>query len=80
MAPHVVGQYAVRHYNEHGMPMPQRFEARCSICGAVWSSLCTTGAVRSHIATFAVRHLHRDPLAAERVERPGSLRRSGERE
>jgi hypothetical protein len=82
LALHVVGRYAVRSYNEHGFPKPQPFEVVCQICqvknepGAHWASLCTSGQVRSHIVSFATRHLHRDPLQAPRIERPGNFRRS----
>lgn len=65
IAPHVVGRYARREFAENGFPKPQPFTVTCEHpgCGQSWSSLCTTGQVRSHFVAFATRHLHRDPLA-----------------
>lgn len=74
MTPHVEGQYATRSFQADGFPRPQPFLCRCSVCGATWGSLCLSGNVRAHIVNFAAKHLHRDPMAAEKVERPGSLR------
>ena len=74
-AKHVLGRYTVRTFDpETGLPEPQRIEARCSVCGATWQGECLSGQVRTHIARFGSVHAHRDPLAAPRVTRPGSLR------
>lgn len=72
--PHVVGEYADRAFDENELPKPQAFMCRCTHCGAAWGSICTSGNVRQHIASFALRHLHRDSLASPEVRRPGSLR------
>jgi hypothetical protein len=74
MTPHVEGRYAVRGFDEQGFPKPQPFLCKCSVCGDSWGSICMSGNVRSHIVSFAARHLHRDPLAAPDVQRPGSMR------
>lgn len=78
-APHVRGRYTERVWD----PVlraheEQRVEARCEVCGQEWKGWCTSGHVRDKVATFARLHLHRDPLEAPRVERPGSLRRKKE--
>jgi hypothetical protein len=62
MAPHVVGQFAARAFDENGFPKPQPFEVVCTRCKQKWASMCTTGQIRSHVVSFATRHLHRDPL------------------
>lgn len=85
--PHVKGRYRPRTYDpETGLPEPQDFEAECghvnehgSRCGGRRVGSCTSGQVRARIQEFAARHVHDDPLAAPRVERPGSLR-TGEKD
>ena len=87
-APHVRGEYQLRTIDEEtGLPDPQSFRVECehvndagSRCGARWAGECTSGRVREKIQMFAARHLHRDPLQAPRVERPGSLRTKPEDE
>lgn len=76
--PHVVGTYSAREYDEDGNPEPQDVRVVCKRCGATWPTTCTSGAVRTLISRFAARHVHKDKLEAERVVRPGSLRRGGE--
>lgn len=76
---HVIGRYTVRTFDEDGNPEPQRIEAACGVCGATWQGQCLSGQVRTHIARFGAVHAHRDPLAAPRVVRPGSLRTGGGR-
>lgn len=78
-ARHVVGRYTVRTFDEDGIPEPQRVEAVCNVCGARWQGQCLSGQVRTHIARFGAVHAHRDPFAAPRVVRPGSLRTGGGR-
>lgn len=73
--PLIRGRYTRRTFDEDGLAEEQRVEASCSRCGATWQGRCLSGQVRSHIARFSVVHLHRDTMAAPRVERPGSLRR-----
>ena len=62
LAPHVVGRYAKRSYDENNFPKPQPFEVRCEVCKQKWASMCTTGQVRSRFVEFSTRHLHRDPF------------------
>lgn len=73
--PHVKGRYEKRRFNEHKLPLPQHWEALCEKCGQKYGGPCMTGAVRTHIAAFATKHIHADPLDVPRVERPSSLRR-----
>lgn len=75
---HIEGRYTEREFDE-GMPEPQEIECKCTKCGATWKGQCLTGNVRGHIARFASQHTHEDPLKAPRIERPGSLRRGGDR-
>jgi len=75
-APHVLGRYTVREFDpETGLAEEQQVEATCSRCHATFQRRCASGLVRDHIARFALVHTHRDPLQAERIERPTSLRR-----
>lgn len=76
-APHVRGRYTERVWDpETKLHDPQTVEVRCTFggCEATWRTTCQSGHVREHIATFARLHLHRDPLAAPTVVRPGSMR------
>lgn len=65
-ANHVLGRYTVRTNDpETGMPNEQTYEIVCEHhgCALRWGpSKCSSGAVRQHIANFAINHLHRDPL------------------
>lgn len=77
-APHVVGRYTKRTFDaETQLPEPQKVEIRCTFpgCNAEWKLDCSSGLVRDHVNNFAKSHTHRDPLAAPRIVRPGSLRR-----
>lgn len=74
--PHVVGRIGEREFVD-GLPEPQDVDVQCEKCGARWRTSCASGQPRSLVARFAARHAHVDPLAAERVVRPGSLRRGG---
>lgn len=65
-APHVLGEYERRRFDEDGLPEPQLVVAVCEKCGARWQTQCSTGQVRTHISRFATIHLHRDPLGAKR--------------
>lgn len=76
-APFVLGRYTERVFDEETkMHEAQQVEARCTFsgCETAWRTSCQSGRVRDHIATFAKVHLHRDPLSAPTVVRPGSMR------
>lgn len=81
-APHVKGRYTERIRDPiTGMCRPQIVSMVCNyrnhegkICGATWSTLCSSGAVRNHISQFAFRHAHRDFASPQKVIRPGSKR------
>ncbi len=74
-AKHVLGMYLPRTYDRDAkMPDSQKWRVICEQCGQRFQGECMTGAVRGHISRFAVQHVHVDPLAAPRVERPNSLR------
>lgn len=72
-APHVVGDYETRAYKTEMLPdgrmvrmqMPQTIKLRCEQCGHRWSTVCTSGQVRSKVAQYGRQHLHRDPFAQE---------------
>jgi len=77
-APHVEGQYTRREYDdETGLPEPQLWKVVCKKCGGTWQGECHSGQVRVHINRFAVVHVHRDPLEAVKIVRPGSKRSGG---
>jgi hypothetical protein len=64
-APHVAGSYTEREFDpEERRYLPQQWQASCEVCraqhGPVW---CESGLVRDHVSTFALAHLHRDPLS-----------------
>ena len=77
-APHVKGRYTERTYDEDQLPEEQTVEAWCEHpdCDSkgVWTRRCSSGQVRSHIATYGLVHAHRDHLRAPLVEHPDSLR------
>lgn len=74
-APHVKGEFTRRTFDpETRLPEPQKWRVRCAKCGASWQGECHSGQPKQHVNRFAVQHIHRDPLAAPRVERPGSRR------
>jgi hypothetical protein len=78
-APHVTGRYELRVIDpETGLPDPQAFEVACGKCGGRWKGSCLSGNVRRNILQFAARHLHADPLASPKIDRPGSLRTNGD--
>ena len=77
-APHVKGKYTRRTFDDDGLPEEQHIRVHCTHCGDTWDRECLSGQVRGHIARFATAHLHRDPLAAQRIVRPGSLRKDKE--
>jgi hypothetical protein len=64
-AKHVLGKYTKpRRDPETLEPLEQVYVIECEQCAQRWGPLkCTTpGNVRNHIATFAIQHLHRNPL------------------
>jgi hypothetical protein len=63
VAPHVLGEYEPRRYDEEGTPEPQRVRFRCEVCQQSGAVECKTGQVRTHIQRFAASHLHHlDPF------------------
>lgn len=74
-APHVSGTWSPRVFDAAGLPIPQRVECRCSKCGQTWGTLCGSGLVRTHVARFALAHLHRDPFGVK-VTAPPETRRA----
>jgi hypothetical protein len=62
-APLVLGEYEARPIVEPGETPEQRWSVRCERCGATFRGVCTTGAVRSHIARFAAQHVHSDAFS-----------------
>ena len=74
-APHVHGAFTRRVFDpETRLPEPQRWRVTCGQCGQSWQGECMSGQPKQHVNRFAVQHIHRDPLAAQRIERPGSRR------
>lgn len=81
-APHVKGRYTRRTVDEvTRMPEPQQVRIVCThrddegkMCGETWQTSCSSGNVRRHIQNFAMNHIHKDPLQAPKVVRPGSKR------
>ncbi len=68
-ANHVVAVYDFpRTFNEDGLPNPQEIDLKCEKCGATWKTMCTSGAVRSHIMNFAVVHVHKDAFNEEKTD------------
>jgi hypothetical protein len=63
-ATHVLGKYTSPRRDPETMEqLEQVYVIECEKCSQRWGPLkCTTGAVRNHIATFAIAHLHRSPL------------------
>ena len=62
--PHVVGSFTLREFDsETGAPEPQKWTARCEVCGVQFQGTCDSGQVLRHIQRFGVVHLHRDPFA-----------------
>lgn len=61
-APHVVGRWTQRVFDDDGMPEEQRVEIRCEHpgCGAEFKRACISGLVQQHVQRFAIAHLHRD--------------------
>jgi ribosomal protein S27AE len=63
-APHVTGRYPPRRYDPQvGGFETVTVELSCSKCGDVHKVACSSGQPRSHVANYAVVHLHRDALA-----------------
>lgn len=73
-AQHVLGRYAPRTFDAHGLPNSQEWTALCEKCNETKRGWCDSGQVRKHIQRVAMAHLHADELAAPRVQAPGSLR------
>lgn len=72
---HVKSSYRRRTFDpKTGLPDGQEFRVECEVCHAKWGGVCMSGNPRVMILRFAAQHLHRDPLAAERVISPGSRR------
>ena len=71
----IEGRYTRRTYDEDGIPEEQRIECQCTVCGATFRRVCSSGLVRDRINEFAKHHTHKDALEAPRIVRPGSLRR-----
>ncbi len=74
-APHVVGRYTRREYDEvRGVYEPQTVTAECRECGGRYGPAeCASGQPRGHIDRWAVEHLHRDvmtPRALVKVGKP----------
>lgn len=72
-APHVLGRFTRRTFDESGLPEEQTVEARCEHpgCGATFRRMCSSGLVQEHIARFAVVHLHRDVFYQRPRKEPG---------
>ena len=66
-APHAVGAYEARRWDDENDPVPQRIALWCEACGGRQDVTCATGQVRNAICRWGRAHLHRDPLAAPRV-------------
>ena len=65
-APHVFGSYTARTLGPDGIPDEQKVEAYCTTCQTTFKRTCASGMVRKHIATFALVHLHKDPLETKK--------------
>lgn len=72
-APHVVGRFNRRTFDEDGIPEEQLVEARCEHpgCGGAFKRRCSSGLVQEHIARFATVHLHRDIFHVRPRKEPG---------
>jgi len=73
-APHVIGRFNRRTFDEDGMPEEQLVEARCEHagCGGTFKRRCSSGLVQEHIARFATVHLHRDAFHVRPRKEPGT--------
>ena len=63
-APHVLGRWTQRVFDDDGLPEEQKVVVRCEFpgCGGVFERACTSGLVQQHVQRFAIVHLHRDVL------------------
>ena len=61
-APHVLGRWSLRVFDDDGMPEEQKVVITCDLCGGRFERGCSSGLVQAHISRFAVVHLHRDAL------------------
>lgn len=73
-APHVLGRFNRRTFDDDGMPEEQLVEAKCEHpgCGATFKRRCSSGLVQEHIARFATVHLHRDIFHVKPRKEPGT--------
>lgn len=80
-APTIEGEFEEPQF-EGGMPLPQKWRARCLVpgCGGKFEGTCSSGTVRSHISRYASVHVpeHQEPLSAPRVVHPASRRTGGQ--
>lgn len=79
----VVGTYPEAEVDEEtGEREPQPITLKCERCGDEHRHVCTTGNVRSRVATFGRLHVHVDPFGRAQLKRtaPGENKPLGKKD